>query len=158
MPADNLPIVPNIWCSPKSIPPEYWHEAYGTCLRGAKGHCINTNLVRVIAKLLGRKVTFVSTTKAHINWTEELPEGKFKYKAPIYESYTRMIDRYDETGQHFKMPAKCPFGPVICKGPSESARERDPLRIRTSKTKLRTREMQAPHTAPPYRDLPLKAE
>ncbi len=76
--------------------------------------------------------------------TEELPEGKFKYKASLSKAYTEMIDKYDQTGQQFKMPTKCPFGPVICKGPSET-KVKTPLRIRAAKAKLKTRELQLPY-------------
>jgi hypothetical protein len=150
-----LPIVDQIWCHPNDVPSHLWHKAYGTCKRYDKAHCINSNILRIIAKLLGRKVTFLMTYKGKVHWTEEIDSGeKYKFVMPLKLSYAKMLDIYDERGEHFRAPTKPPFGPVECIGPASQSngkpkkekKSRARLHVDGGKVKsgVRPRENQAP--------------
>ena len=107
------PAVSVPWVPKNDMPKELVVNAYETCRRGDKGHCINTQYVRACAVFLEREIRSPGTYKGAFHWSEKVEGwGWCMFIAPLSMRYARLIDGFDENLQHFRAPAKCPMGPV----------------------------------------------
>jgi hypothetical protein len=80
--------------------------------------------MKVVFRESGRPVLIntVRTANAYLYWTEIIEDGKgVKLRSPMSDvKYATMVDQYDNAGEHFRIPNKCPFGATEYIGPSRT--------------------------------------
>src|SRR4051812_6069573 len=160
-PSPHPPQVTVPWGRKKDLRGVPLERAYETCQRGDKGRCINTNLVREFARLQGRQIRSPGTYKGAFHWSELIEDQWCMFVAPLTLKYAQVLDDFDHTKKHFRMPAKCPMGPVRFVGFSAERRDtaaqreerRARLIARVEDGRLvpgaRFRERQVPYVAAP---------
>jgi hypothetical protein len=100
------------WARKQALRGEPLERAYETCQRGNKAHCLNSNIVHEAALLEGRNLRFVATYKGFLRWSEYIDGKWHQFEAPLTLKYAQTIDGYDHYRKNFRMPVKCPMGPV----------------------------------------------
>lgn len=107
------PMVDAPWLAKSEMPEVLVLDAYETCRRGDKGHCIHTQYVRAVCTHLGRTIRAPGTYKGYFHWSELVEGwGWCKFKAPLSHKYALVIDGFDGNAKHFRAPKNCPMGPV----------------------------------------------
>ena len=101
-------------------------RVYQTCELKKATRCLNTNLVKELAKFLGRQVRKVNTLDGYLNWSECVDGEWHMFCQMLTLAYAKKIDAFDD-GKYFKIPKACPMGPVEYKGPC--AERKDPIEV-----------------------------
>jgi hypothetical protein len=131
-------MVPPLWCDPDRLSRGSVLKVYETCQLAVSTRCINTNAIKAMAAAEGRAVRKVNTLKGYTNWSECVNGDWHMFRMPLRRTYAALIDAYDASKKHFRLPKRPPFGPVEYKGPCVA--RNDPLEvIRARKEKYNTR-------------------
>lgn len=130
IPLGLIPLAP--WLPKQALCQVSRDKIYETCRRGDKGHCINSNYVRVCGEELNRQIRVVQTFKGYLYWSEYIEEyGWCRFRAPLNKRYAKMIDGFDYDGKHFKPPIERPMGETEFLGYCEE--RTDPLEVRQAR-------------------------
>lgn len=149
------------WGRKGDLPRGVVERAYETCVRGSMTFCINSNYIRAHAVQQGRTVRAIHTFKGELHWSEKIGDRWCMFVAPMTAKYARKVDAFDHERAHFRVPVKCPMGPVRfvgfckprCDHPEVTRDRKSRLNARIKDGKLvsgaRFRERQLPYVEGP---------